>query len=30
MNIAIVGYGIVGQATKEVICGDHDIMLHDR
>lgn len=29
MNIAIVGYGIVGQATKEVICGDHDIMIHD-
>lgn len=29
MNIAIIGYGIVGQATKEVITGDHDIMIHD-
>ena len=29
MQIAIIGYGIVGKATKEVLISGHDIQIHD-
>ncbi len=29
MQIAIIGYGIVGKATKEVLSSGHDIQIHD-